>query len=158
MASNAADVFPVVGLARATVSKVAENKADAGGDNVYDVTISASDGVNTTSKSVAITVADVNEDPTITSASSATFAENTAGTAYVAAATDPDAGTAEGHQITYRNGPAGKVSSGGELPSEHADTSTAQRWRDLAGFPALPVLPRPRGRHPRFGSLDPRPS
>ena len=66
--------------------------ADAGGDNVYDVTVRASDGTNITTKAVAITVTDVNEAPTFTSGGAASFAENATGTVYTAAATDPDAG------------------------------------------------------------------
>ncbi len=43
-----------------------EAPADAGGNNVYDVTIGASDGTVTTTKAVAITVTNVNEAPTVT--------------------------------------------------------------------------------------------
>ena len=46
-----------------------------------------------TTKAVAITVTNVNEAPTMTSAATASFAENGTGTVYTAAATDPDAGT-----------------------------------------------------------------
>ena len=70
-----------------------EAPTDAGANNVYDVTVSASDGALTTSKAVAITVTNVNEAPTVTSAATASFAENGTGTVYTAAATDPDAGT-----------------------------------------------------------------
>jgi serralysin len=70
-----------------------EAPGDAGANNVYDVTVSASDGSLTTSKAVAITVTNVNEAPTITSAATASFAENATGTVYTAAATDVDAGT-----------------------------------------------------------------
>ena len=74
--------------------------ADAGGDNVYDVTVRASDGTNITTKAVAITVTDVNEAPTITSGAAASFAENATGTVYTAAATDPDAGTTLTYSIS----------------------------------------------------------
>ena len=53
----------------------------------------ASDGTNTATKAVAITVTNVNEAPTVTSAATASFAENASGTVYTVAATDPDAGT-----------------------------------------------------------------
>ena len=46
----------------------------------------------TTTNAVAITVTNVNEAPTVTSAATANFAENGTGTVYTAAATDPDAG------------------------------------------------------------------
>ena len=42
-----------------------ENPADAGGDNVYDIIVTASDGTNSTDQSVTITVADVFESITI---------------------------------------------------------------------------------------------
>src|SRR6185436_9854845 len=77
-----------------------EAPGDAGANNVYDVTVSASDGSLTTSKAVAITVTNVNEAPTITSAATASFAENATGTVYTAAATDPDAGTTLTYSIS----------------------------------------------------------
>src|SRR6185503_6204497 len=77
-----------------------EAPTDAGANNIYDVTVSASDGSLTTSKAVAITVTNVNEAPTITSAATASFAENATGTVYTAAATDPDAGTTLTYSIS----------------------------------------------------------
>ena len=77
-----------------------EAPTDAGGNNVYDVTIGASDGTVTTTKDVAITVTNVNEAPTVTSAATASFAENGTGTVYTAAATDPDAGTTLTYSIS----------------------------------------------------------
>ncbi|WP_323761805.1 cadherin domain-containing protein [Maricaulis sp.] len=73
-----------------------EAPVDADGNNVYEVTIRASDGVNTTDQTVTITVDDVDEAPAFTSASTASVDENTAGTVYTAAATDP-----EGAALTY---------------------------------------------------------
>jgi len=71
-----------------------EAPTDAGSNNVYDITVSASDGsLISTSKSVAITVTNVNEAPVITSVATASFAENGTATAYTATATDPEAGT-----------------------------------------------------------------
>ncbi|MCK9284445.1 MAG: cadherin domain-containing protein [Rhodocyclaceae bacterium] len=73
-----------------------EAPTDAGGNNVYDVTVTASDGsLTTAAQAVAITVTNVNEAPTVTSGASASIAENTATstTVYTATATDPDAGT-----------------------------------------------------------------
>ncbi len=77
-----------------------EAPADEGGNNVYDVTVNASDGTNTAAKDVAITVTNVNEGPTVTSAATASFAENATGTVYTAAATDPDAGTTLSYSIS----------------------------------------------------------
>jgi predicted hotdog family 3-hydroxylacyl-ACP dehydratase len=45
----------------------AESPQDAGGNNVYDVTVHASDGTTTDSQAIAVTVTDVNEPPVITS-------------------------------------------------------------------------------------------
>ena len=70
-----------------------EAPTDAGANNVYNVTVTASDGTNTTTaQAVAITVTNVNEAPTLTSGAAASFAENGTGTVYTATATDPDAG------------------------------------------------------------------
>jgi len=76
-----------------------ESPADAGANNVYDLIVSASDGSLSASKAVAITVTNVNEAPTISSAATSTFAENASGTAYTATATDPDAGTTLNYTI-----------------------------------------------------------
>ena len=77
-----------------------EAPADAGGNNVYNITVGASDGTNTTTKAVAITVTNVNEAPAITSGAAASFAENAAGTVYTVAATDPDAGATLTYSLT----------------------------------------------------------
>ncbi len=55
---------------------------------------------NATTKAVAITVTNVNEAPTVTSAATASFAENASGTVYTVAATDPDAGTTLTYSIS----------------------------------------------------------
>ncbi len=81
-----------------------EDKQDAGADNVYNVTVTVTDnGIDgargasnhlSISKSLAVTVTDVNETPTLTTApSSATFDENATGVVATYIATDPDATT-----------------------------------------------------------------
>ena len=71
-----------------------ENPSDAGGDNVYDIIVTASDGTNSVDQSVAITVTDVNDNnPVFSSGATASAAENIATVVYTAAATDADAGT-----------------------------------------------------------------
>ena len=72
-----------------------ETALDVGGDNVYDIIVTASDTVNSTPQAVAITVTDVVEivnafAPVFTSGTAVNFAENGAGTAYDADATDGD--------------------------------------------------------------------
>ena len=86
-----------------------EDKQDAGGNNVYDVTVKVTDnGIHgergstnhrSVSKSLAVTVTDVNETPSITSGpSTITKDENTATTDVIATyvATDPDADATTG--------------------------------------------------------------
>ena len=74
-----------------------ERPADSNRDNVYEVTIRASDGRNTgTLEEVqVVTVTDVNEPPTITTTSRTTFSqpENRNSTLYTFRATDPEGGT-----------------------------------------------------------------
>ena len=77
-----------------------EAPGDADGDNVYDIVVTASDGMNSTDQTVAITVTDVNEGganapPVFTSPASVSVAENQT-SAYTAAATDAD-----GDSLTY---------------------------------------------------------
>ena len=73
-----------------------ENAGDAGGNNVYDIIVTASDGTNDTTQAVAITVTDVNDnDPVFTSPATASVAENQR-SAYTAVATDAD-----GDPLTY---------------------------------------------------------
>ncbi|MDD1619946.1 MAG: DUF4347 domain-containing protein [Methylococcaceae bacterium] len=69
-----------------------ESPTDAGTNNVYDVTITATDSNGTATQNVAVTVTNVNEAPSITSATTASFAENGTGTVYTATGTDPDSG------------------------------------------------------------------
>ncbi len=71
-----------------------EHPLDEGGDNFYDVEISATDGENTSDAlAITIEVTDVVESgapPAITSSASASVPENTTGTVYTAQADDPD--------------------------------------------------------------------
>ena len=70
-----------------------EAPGDADRDNVYDITVTASDGDNRTEQAVAITVTNENDNaPTFTSPATASVAENQA-SAYGAAATDADGDT-----------------------------------------------------------------
>jgi VCBS repeat-containing protein len=72
-----------------------EAPADAGKDNVYNVSINVVDASgNATTQNLAITVTNANEAPAVSSAATGTVAENAAITTavYTAAATDVDAG------------------------------------------------------------------
>ena len=68
-----------------------ETPADAGGDNVFDITVNVTDGELTDSQAVAVTVTDVNEAPVLTVAPSISVAENQT-SVLTASAADVDAG------------------------------------------------------------------
>ena len=91
-----ADLFTIAPSTGAVTFNAVPNHeapADSGGDNVYDFSVTASDGTNTVSQAVAVTVTDVNEVPTLTSGAIVSYQENGTGTAYTVTATDPDAST-----------------------------------------------------------------
>ena len=70
-----------------------EAPGDDGGDNVYDIIVTASDGTNSTDHNVAITVTNDNDNvPVFTSPATANAQENQTA-AYMAAATDADGDT-----------------------------------------------------------------
>ena len=73
-----------------------EAPTDANSDNTYELSLQASDGKASVSQSLSISVTDVNEAPSITSAASADVTENSTGTIHTAAASDP-----EGKALTY---------------------------------------------------------
>ncbi|WP_265575880.1 beta strand repeat-containing protein [Bradyrhizobium sp. WBAH23] len=83
-----------------------EAPSDAGGNNVYDLTVQASDGnggIDT--QAIAVTVQNANEAPTITSNGAGTtaaisVAENTTTAVMTVTATDPDAGQTLTYSIT----------------------------------------------------------
>ena len=68
-----------------------ENPHDFSGDNVYKVTVRASDGTLTADRNVTITV--TNEKPTITGRSSVSYAEGGRGSVATYTASDPGGGT-----------------------------------------------------------------
>ena len=83
-------IDPTTGAVRFIASPDFEDPDDAGGNNVYNITVTASDGDKSTNHDVAITVTNVNEDaPIFTSDASVSVAENRT-VAYTAVATDAD--------------------------------------------------------------------
>jgi Ca2+-binding RTX toxin-like protein len=89
------------GAVRFNTSPDFEKPGDAGTNNVYDITVTASDGaLSSAAQAVAITVTNTNEAPSVTSGATASFAENGTGTVYTATGSDPDAGTT----LTYALG------------------------------------------------------
>ena len=75
-----------------------KSPTDSGGNNVYDLVVTVSDGSLTDTQAVAVTVTNVNEAPTITSAATASVAEN-ATTVMTVTSTDPDAGATKTYSI-----------------------------------------------------------
>ena len=70
-----------------------ENPSDQGDNNVYEVIITVSDGTNSVTQIITVTVTDENDNlPMITSPAAASLAENTT-TVLTVTATDADAGT-----------------------------------------------------------------
>lgn len=81
-----------------------EAPTDVGGDNVYDVIVTATDGGKTDTQAVAVTVTNVNEAPVITSnggspTGSVSIAEDIVAVTTVQV-NDPDAGTTLAYEIT----------------------------------------------------------
>ncbi len=68
-----------------------EELRDVNKDNVYEVTVKASDGDLSTELDVAVTVTDVNEAAIITGHATASYTENSTTTVAVYSATDPEA-------------------------------------------------------------------
>ncbi len=73
-----------------------ESPNDGNDDNVYEVTVRASDGSLTSTLDVEVTVTDVNESPTVTGSASVSYAENGTGGVATYTATDPD-----GDEVTW---------------------------------------------------------
>ena len=70
-----------------------ESAADHTTDNIYEVTVIASDGENEETQAVRITVTNVNEAPVLTVIQEVSFAEGETGTVTTFNVTDPDANT-----------------------------------------------------------------
>ena len=90
-------VIDALGQLRFRNSPDHERPADSNRDNIYEVTIRASDGryTSTLEEIQTVTVTDVNEAPTITTTSRTAFSqpENRVSTLYTFRATDPEGGT-----------------------------------------------------------------
>ncbi len=100
------------------VARNFESPSDAGTNNVYDVTVQVSDGGNTDTQAIAVTITDANDAPAITSngggaSGSVSISEN--GTAVTDVdASDPDAGAT----LTYA------ISGGADSAKFAIDPST----------------------------------
>ena len=88
-------IDPNTGAVRFVASPDFENPDDAGGDNIYNIIVTASDntaGTTDTNQAVAITVTDANDAPVFSSPATASVAENQSAdtVVYTAVATDAD--------------------------------------------------------------------
>ncbi len=94
-----------------------ENPTDAGRDNVYHVTVQASDdstNPNTGSLNVTVTITPVEETPVVTGPTMATFPENTSGVVAVYTADDPERASIT-WSLAGSNHSAFEISSNGRL-------------------------------------------
>ena len=83
-------INPATGVVSFIAPPDFEDPGDVGGDNVYDIMVTATDGPNPTNQRVAITVTNVNDNaPVFTSPATANVEENQTA-AYTAVATDAD--------------------------------------------------------------------
>jgi Ca2+-binding RTX toxin-like protein len=129
-----------------------ENPLDADGDNVYEVTLTASDGGLSTSINRSLAVTDVNVAPVVSSPASASFAENGTGVAYAITYTDDDDLAGGRHAFSLSGDDAALFtldSATGEIrfidsPNFEAPRSNAYRITvsvadiiDVAGVPEL---------------------
>ena len=92
-----------------------EIPTDADGDNTYQLSLEASDGTNTSSQALTISVSNVNEAPTITSATTASLAENDDGFSYTIIASDVDADDMHTYSIVGGADKALLILDGAEL-------------------------------------------
>ena len=94
-----------------------EQPTDSNGDNVYEITIVASDGTNEGTLDVTITVTEVNEGPEITGRDTITVAENDEAILARYTGTDPEDTTAEISRwsVAGRDGGDFTINSDGEL-------------------------------------------
>ena len=92
-----------------------EQPGDSGGNNVYEVEIEASDGANTDSLAVEVTVREVNEGPEVSGQATFTIAENQSLSNAVYAATDPEGGNVARWNVGGRDGGDFFITQGGTL-------------------------------------------
>ena len=92
------------------------DRADSGGDNVYDVTVQTrDDAFNTASLPVTVTVTDVNEGPEVSGRDSYTVSENGDLTGAFFSAVDPEGAGITGWSLSGTDGGDFTISENGEL-------------------------------------------
>lgn len=97
-----------------------ENPSDADGNNVYEVVVAVSDGVNETRQTINVTVSDVaeNQPPQITSAPSITVPENSLQVMTVTAVDPDDGGSPSVSWVNVSNGNAQVMLNGNRFEAE----------------------------------------
>ena len=92
-----------------------ESPDDADQDNVYEITINASDGNLSAELDVIVTVTNVNEAPTVTGSAAADYAENSTSSVATYAATDPEEDDPITWTVNGTDAPRFTISSAGVL-------------------------------------------
>lgn len=110
-----------------------EAQSDADGNNVYEVTITATDeGGNTTQQAIEVTVTDENDEtPIITSGATGVVDENAdeSTVVYSVASTDADAGDTVTYSLSGEDADAVSISDEGEVTlNESADFETKSNY------------------------------
>ena len=133
-----------------------ERPADSNRDNVYEVSVQASDGRNTGSYPVTVTVTGVNERPEFRRGSSTSFtqAENRTTRLYTYSATDPEGSTVtwsvagpdrshftidERGQFSFREDSAPNFDAPGDVGGDNVYNVTIQARDDQFNTAGLPV-------------------
>ena len=88
---------------------------DANQDNVYEITVNASDGNLTTPVDVAVTVTNVNEAPEVTGPAAVDYAENSTSSVATYTATDPESDDPITWSVDGTDAPRFAISSTGAL-------------------------------------------
>ena len=91
-----------------------ESPTDNGLDNVYNFTVNVSDGTNTTSQAMAVSVGNVNEGPSFSIASAQSYTENSTSSISVAAS-DPDGSSVLTYSLSGSDASRFTISSSGSL-------------------------------------------
>ena len=88
---------------------------DANQDNIYEITITASDGNLSAEVDVTVTVTNVNEAPTITGPAAVDYAENSSGVVATYTATDPESDDPIAWTVDGTDAPRFSINSAGSL-------------------------------------------
>ena len=112
-----------------------EAPTDSGGNNVYEVTLSGSDGSNTTDLDITVTVTGVNDNnPTVTGLATVNYAEN--GTAAIATYTITDADAGDTVSVLVLTGIDVSRFS---IPNTGGGTATVTAWLNFTTAPNYEV-------------------